>query len=251
MAASHMHCKPLLAWLVAVCALAGAAEAMSEAPAPSPVDPHPPVFGVDVSEAQGPLNLSVWEAAHAAGSEFAIVKATDGLNATNVNPYFSSHFTHTRQAGLLRGAYHVARPHVSDGAMQAAFFLQNGGALNSSDELSLAGTLWLETNPSWGTLCSLEDSCYGHNQHSMGMWIADFLHAYNSTTGSMPFIHTSADWYNSCVGQHGDFSKTAFLWISCIGCPSITTYPYNWTSWVVWQYALAGPLPGNQNVHDE
>ncbi|KAI5057070.1 hypothetical protein GOP47_0028888 [Adiantum capillus-veneris] len=229
--------------------LAGATEA--PAPAPAPVDPHPPVFGADVSEVQGPLNLSIWEAAHAAGCEFAIVKATDGINLTN--PYFASQFNDTRHVGILRGAYHVARPHLSDGATQAAFFLDNGGALNSSDELSLTGTLWLESNPACteGTLCSLEDSCYGHHQHSMGMWIEGFLNAYNATTGSMPFIHTSADWYNSCVGKHGDFSKTTWLWISCIGCPSITTYPYNWTSFVVWQYALGGPLPSNQNMHDE
>ena len=43
------------------------------------------------------------------------------------SPEFSSQYTGATKVGLIRGAYHFARPDVSSGATQAKYFLANGG----------------------------------------------------------------------------------------------------------------------------
>lgn len=46
-------------------------------------------------------------------------------------------------AGVIRGAYHFARPDISSGATQATYFTTNGGGW-SADGITLPGALDIE-----------------------------------------------------------------------------------------------------------
>ena len=63
------------------------------------------VLGLDVSSYQGNVNWTRWVAR---GKSFAYVKATQGTSYRN--PYFSSQYTDSYYAGMVRGAYHYANP---------------------------------------------------------------------------------------------------------------------------------------------
>lgn len=67
---------------------------------------------------------------------------------------FYDHYEAAHNAGLIRGAYHIARLYSSSGADQAAFFLANGGSW-TNDESTLLGALWLECAPSFMAQCDL------------------------------------------------------------------------------------------------
>jgi lysozyme len=67
------------------------------------------ITGPDVSSYQHPYGAKInWSRVKAAGKDFAIVKATEGTYYSN--PFFGADYRHSRQAGLVRGSYHFARP---------------------------------------------------------------------------------------------------------------------------------------------
>lgn len=81
---------------------------------------HPqPVRGVDLSNYQGHVDM---HALRADGIRFVIRKATEGLGYQD--PGFAQAMHDARAAGLIRGAYHFARPQPGrTGAQEADFFL--------------------------------------------------------------------------------------------------------------------------------
>ena len=93
-------------------------------PATTPSGPQ----GIDVSHFQGAVN---WSLAAGSGVQFAYMKATEGT--TFVDPQFSSNYSGSAAAGLLRGAYHFAHPDSSSGITQAQFFAANGGGWSASE----------------------------------------------------------------------------------------------------------------------
>jgi lysozyme len=68
------------------------------------------VLGIDVSHHNGEVD---WFAVARSDVKFAYVKATDGHGF--VDPRFGQSWAQMREAGLLRGAYHFARPGDPDG----------------------------------------------------------------------------------------------------------------------------------------
>src|SRR5262249_53114715 len=99
------------------------------------------VRGMDVSGWQGNVN---WSAAWRSGTRFAYVKATEGTGYTN--PYFVQQYNGSYNAGMIRGAYHFARPNLSSGATQADYFVGHGGGW-SRDGKTLPPMLDIEYNP--------------------------------------------------------------------------------------------------------
>jgi lysozyme len=82
----------------ALVALLGWMSAIRWRPAPE----HFPMQGVDVGEAQGAAD---WFAVHAAGAQFAYVRAT--LGAERRDSRFAINWSGAYEAGLRRGALHV------------------------------------------------------------------------------------------------------------------------------------------------
>ncbi|MGZ2357441.1 lysozyme [Streptomyces sp. 372A] len=181
--------------------------------------------GIDVSSWQGGIN---WSSVRGAGIEFAWMKATEGL--TYKDPTFSANYLNAYNAGVIRGAYHYARPDVSGGAAQADFFASNGGAW-SRDNLTLPGVL------------DIEGTCYGYSQASMQQWILDFYNRYKARTGRDVVIYTSPSWWNTCTGGWSGMSARSPLWVAhwTTGTPSIPSgFPY----YTVWQYSSTGSVSG-------
>ncbi|WP_026423408.1 lysozyme [Actinokineospora inagensis] len=180
------------------------------------------VSGIDVASYQGNVNWASW---WNQGKRFAYVKATEGTGYTN--PYFAQQYNGSFTVGMIRGAYHFARPDVSTGAAQANYFASNGGGW-SRDGKTLPGVIDLEYNPYGAT-------CYGKSQSAMASWIRDFGSTYRSRTGRDAVIYTSTSWWSQCVGT-ASFSGTNPLWVARYAS-SVGTLPDDWAYWTFWQYS--------------
>ncbi|WP_340561451.1 lysozyme [Streptomyces sp. GSL17-111] len=188
------------------------------------------VQGIDVSHWQGSIN---WSSVKASGIDFAYIKATEGTSFKDSR--FGANYTGAYYAGLIRGAYHFARPNYSNGATQANFFASNGGAW-SRDNQTLPGVLDIEHNPS-GSMC------YGLSTTQMRTWINDFYTTYKARTGRDMVIYTTASWWNTCTGRWTGMYNKAPLWIAHWGVSS-PTIPSGFPTWTIWQYTATGRVGG-------
>lgn len=188
------------------------------------------VQGVDVSHWQGAIN---WGAVKSAGIDFAYIKATEGT--TFKDSRFGANYTGAYNAGLIRGAYHFARPNASNGATQANFFASNGGAW-SRDNQTLPGVLDIEHNPS-GAMC------YGLSTTQMRTWINDFHTTYKARTTRDIVIYTTGSWWNTCTGNWTGMSAKAPLWVAHWGVTS-PNVPSGFPTWTIWQYTATGRVSG-------
>ncbi|ARF53037.1 GH25 family lysozyme [Streptomyces gilvosporeus] len=192
------------------------------------------VRGLDVSGHNPHID---WKATAAKGAAFAYVKATEGVSYTN--SYFSQQYNGAAGAGLIRGAYHFARPDASGGRAQADYFLAHGGKWRR-DGTTLPGALDIEAK-------SPSDTCWGLSRSAMTSWITAFVNEYHARTGRHPAIYTAAGWWATCTGNYRGFGKTAPLWIvNQSGTP--TPLPAGWNTYTVWQTAAKGTFPGDQDV---
>ncbi|HCT75287.1 MAG TPA: hydrolase [Micromonosporaceae bacterium] len=181
--------------------------------------------GVDVSHWQGSIN---WTSVRSAGVQFAYIKATEGT--TYKDPKFNTNYVAAYHAGVIRGAYHFARPNVSSGAAQANYLASNGGAW-SADSRTLPAAV------------DLEAGCYGLSQAQMRSWIADFLNTYRARTGRYAVIYTTTSWWVSCTGNYNGFASKHPLWIArWSSTPG--ALPAGWTFHTFWQYTSTGRVAG-------
>jgi GH25 family lysozyme M1 (1,4-beta-N-acetylmuramidase) len=181
--------------------------------------------GIDVSHYQGAID---WNAVRNGGIEFAWIKATEGT--TYIDDKFGANYTGAHAAGVIRGAYHFARPGSSSGAAQANYFADHGGGW-SADNLTLPGAL------------DLEAGCSGLSAAAMQGWISDFYNTYKARTGRDMVIYTTASWWNSCTGSWTGMGSKAPLWVAHWGAsnPSI---PAGFPTWTAWQYTDSGSVAG-------
>jgi GH25 family lysozyme M1 (1,4-beta-N-acetylmuramidase) len=201
------------------------------APSPGVQGDTSGVQGIDVSHWQGAIN---WGAARNAGIQFAWIKATEGTSYEDSR--FNSNYVGAYNAGVIRGAYHFARPNVSSGGAQANFFASNGGAW-SRDNLTLPGVLDIEHNP-YGSMC------YGKSTTQMRNWIADFYNTYKARTGRDVVIYTTASWWNTCTGRWTGMYSKAPLWVAHWTSASSPSIPSGFPTWTVWQYTSTGSVSG-------
>ncbi|WP_381792532.1 lysozyme [Streptomyces niveus] len=198
-------------------------------PGPAPMDTSG-VQGIDVSNWQGSIN---WASVKAAGIDFAYMKATEGTNFKDAS--FNANYTNSYNAGLIRGAYHFARPNSSNGATQANYFASNGGGW-SKDGKTLPGVLDIEGNPSGA-------SCYGLSTTQMRTWVNDFYNTYKARTGRDVVIYTTASWWNSCTGNWTGMAAKSPLWVAHWGTTS-PNIPAGFPTWTIWQYTATGRVSG-------
>ncbi|GGX22776.1 hydrolase [Streptomyces malachitofuscus] len=189
------------------------------------------VQGIDVSHWQGGIN---WTSVRGSGIQFAWMKATEGTSYKD--PSFNTNYPAAHRAGVIRGAYHFARPNVSSGATQANYFVDNGGAW-SRDNLTLPGVLDIEHNP-YGAMC------YGLTTTQMRSWINDFYTTYKSRTSRDVVIYTTASWWNTCTGSWTGMSAKSPLWVAHWTSASSPTIPSGFPTWTVWQYTSTGSVGG-------
>ncbi|WP_405793328.1 lysozyme [Streptomyces sp. NBC_01506] len=198
-------------------------------PGPTPMDTSG-VQGIDVSNWQGVIN---WTSVKAAGIDFTYMKATEGTNFKDAR--FNANYTGSYNAGLIRGAYHFARPNSSNGATQANYFASNGGGW-SKDGKTLPGVLDIESNPSGA-------SCYGLSTTQMRTWVNDFYNTYKARTGRDVVIYTTASWWNSCTGSWTGMAAKSPLWVAHWGTTS-PNIPAGFPTYTIWQYTATGRVSG-------
>lgn len=192
------------------------------------------VPGMDVSRYQGTVD---WQGAWAKGARWAYVKATEGT--TFESPTFPAQFQGAHDAGMIRGAYHFARPDTSGAAQQATHFLDHGGDWKA-DGGTLPPALDLEYNPSG------PDICYGRGPADLVAWIREFSDTVRARTGRAPVLYTTTDWWTRCTGNDTSFGDTNPLWIARYASTP-DPLPAGWHAHTFWQYADSGTFPGDQN----
>ncbi|KXN85908.1 N,O-diacetylmuramidase [Leucoagaricus sp. SymC.cos] len=149
--------------------------------------------GIDVSSHQPTVD---WNKVKSNGVQFAYVKATEGTGYKN--PYFDSQYMGATKVRLIWGSYHFTLPDVSSGAIQANYFVSNGGGW-SADGITLPGALDIE---------------YSLSQLAMVAWIKDFSNTYHSKTSCYPIIYTTTDWWKTCTDNARGFQNNNPLWIA-------------------------------------
>ncbi|MBF8186038.1 hypothetical protein ITP53_09820 [Nonomuraea sp. K274] len=195
------------------------------------------VAGVDVSNWTGDID---WQSVASGGGKFAFVQATEGTDYRN--PRFDAQYGGAATAGLVRGAYHFAQPHESDGIAQAEYFVQNGGDW-VSDGQTVPGVLDIENNPYKDQ--NGKNDCYDLSVEDMVKWIKDFTAEYRRRTGRHAIIYTTTSWWQSCTGDSVKF-KSNPLWLARWGGEP-GELPKSWTRHTFWQSSDKGTLAGGQN----
>lgn len=198
------------------------------------------VPGVDVSNWTGEID---WGNVAAGGGKFAFVHATEGTDYRN--PRFDAQWNGAAAAGLIRGAYHFAQPHESDGTAQADFFLQNGGTW-IGDGRTLPGVLDVEDNPYKDR--NGKNTCYGLNATDMVTWLKAFTRRYREATGRDAIIYTTTSWWKTCTGNSAEFAANP-LWLARWGSEP-GELPKSWKRHTFWQSADKGTLAGGQNSYN-
>ena len=191
------------------------------------------VIGPDVSSHQHDGGAVVnWNAAVRSGASFAFVKASEGR--TYVNPYFAGDISALRRQGVIRSAYHFARPSgtthaaiVADAVGEANFFVRIAGRLGAVGDLP--AVLDLEDA---GTL----------NPAQLSLWTRTWLATTTRLTGRAPILYTYVDFWRSQLGNSKGF--TAYpLWLANYGVPKPAQIG-GWKSYTFWQYSENARLAG-------
>ncbi|HEX2312910.1 MAG TPA: GH25 family lysozyme [Thermomonospora sp.] len=205
------------------------------------------IKGVDVSSYQ--QGKTDWAALKRSGVQFAFVKATESAstrqkpNQGYINPLFGQQYNASRNAGMIRGAYHFAQPHETGGALQADFFINHGGGWRMGG-WTLPGVLDIEHNPYPNGL----NHCYNLTKTQAVNWIRAFVDRYRQRTGRYPIIYTTTSWWSDCTGNHRGFGNSP-LWLARYGSTP-GPLPASWRSYTFWQYAeqVKDTHTGNLNV---
>ena len=198
-------------------------------------------LGLDVSGYQGNVD---WTAAWNSGIRFVYIKASEANSP--MNDYFSQQYNGSAQAGMLRGAYHFARPNLSSGSSQARSFVNSGGGW-SGDGITLPGVLDLEDNTS-------DDSgkCFGLSPSQLTSWTKDFTSTYKALTTRDAVIYTGYYFWQDCLQGATSFGLTNPLWIAAYGAAADDVWmPGNWPQYTFWQYTSNGAVSGISGPVDQ
>lgn len=189
------------------------------------------VTGVDVSSWQHPNNKPgdiVWPSVAAAGHDFAIVKATE--STTYKNPYYASDIKGARDAGMVVGAYHFARPKLplTTAKDQARYFVNAIGTTRTARTLP--------------PVLDIEDTG-GLSKADTIAWTKSFLTTVRSLTGRTPMVYSYDNFLRTSLGNSTEF-KDYPLWYAKYSTTPPGALPGGWKTWTIWQHTSQGTVPG-------
>lgn len=182
------------------------------------------IEGIDVASFQGYIH---WDHVKAAGKQFAICKATEGLGYED--PSFPHNWGSAAYRGLIRGSYHYLRPEW-DGAAQADYhhaYVRNNGRFKVGDFCMLD----LEEVDNRSTLEVV--NCAER-----------FVERILQTTHCGVFVYTGAWFWDGLLGSpESSTLGRCPLVLSSYGAPPgvLSNWP-NGPS--MWQYSETGHVPG-------
>ncbi|WP_167479941.1 MULTISPECIES: glycoside hydrolase family 25 protein [Nocardia] len=182
--------------------------------------------GPDVSSWQHIDGRAIdWFSVKRAGHDFAMVKATEGLNY--VNPYFVQDSLLMRTAGVARGTYHFARPNMAPEAQAA---LYSTVVLGQNGPLDLPPVLDLESSGGLAPAALIN-------------WTHRYLNTVQALTGRTPIIYTYPRFWQTAMADSNEFTGYP-LWIADYRGNSAPEVPGGWPTWTFWQTTDSGNIPG-------
>jgi GH25 family lysozyme M1 (1,4-beta-N-acetylmuramidase) len=189
-----------------------------------------PQRGVDVSSHQHPGGLPIdWNQVAAWGMDFAYIKATEG--DTYVNPYFGEDWKAAGAAGLLRGAYHYARPRLPlwTATYDAQVFLLNTGPFTGVNDLP--------------PVLDLEETG-GLSGEDLVAWADAWMTEVSRQTGRWPMVYSASWFLDGTVGGAATLADHP-MWVADyneLGYPQ--RLPAGWSRWTIWQFTASAQIPG-------
>jgi GH25 family lysozyme M1 (1,4-beta-N-acetylmuramidase) len=202
---------------------------------------HPAIHGIDVSDVQ---DTADWD-----DFAFGFARATEGDK--DADERFARHVIGMSAAGLLLGAYHVARP-AGDPELQARHFLGRVTAeLRADAEAEAAAEAYDAWPPAELPAVQLPPvllavdlrTADGRTPEEVAAFARELCAAVRRLSGALPFVRTFRHFAEEghCSGLE-DYP----LWIAAPGRPAADpVVPPPWSTWTLHQYANS---PVNQNV---
>lgn len=182
------------------------------------------VYGVDVSHYQRDID---WEKVRLNEVAFAFLKATEGKSL--LDKKFKHNWQKSGEAGIIRGAYHFYRPHVSP-EKQAEHFI----ATVELEPGDLPPVLDVEVKG----LKSKEKL-----QNDLQVWLQLVEEAY----GVKPIIYTNYKFYVDYLqGRFNDYH----LWIAHYKVPKLLLERSDSVKLAFWQHTDAGVVDGIEGIVD-
>jgi GH25 family lysozyme M1 (1,4-beta-N-acetylmuramidase) len=185
--------------------------------------------GPDVSDFQPNVD---WHKAQTAGHDIGIAKASEGL--TWRSRLFPRRWAAIADAGLIRGAYHFARPQPGrSGRDEAQAFLSVVSAAGGFRPGDLRPILDIEAFGS-APLSPQKTLRFAY----------DFAVAVKEEVGRLPIIYTGAFWRDRMANPSN--SLGCHLWLAAYVRDPTPFIPVAWkaTSWSMWQHTSKGACPG-------
>lgn len=182
------------------------------------------ITGPDVSNNNGAVD---WHGVVAAGHRFGFAKASEGLDYTD--PDFERNWKEMARAGIIRGAYHFARPQPGrTGAQEAHHFLR---VVHAAGGMRDRGDLPLVLDIEWSE---------GLGTDALSLFIHDFCRVIRRHTGRTPIIYTGSWWR-----EHNPRRPyRAPLWLAAyVGDPN-PYIPSAWRRLRFWQYTSTAQVRG-------
>lgn len=185
-----------------------------------PIPSNYPIHGIDVSRYQDRIS---WESVQKMDVDgiklgFAFIKATEGTN--NVDPYFKRNWKKSKDAGIIRGAYHFFVP-AKSGKLQAENFIRR-------------------VNMESGDLPPVLDIEQMHRvqtpvlQRELLIWLRLVEQHY----GVRPIVYTNISFYKKYLqGKFEDYP----LWVAHYLEPH---QPRITRDWLFWQHSETGRVNG-------
>jgi GH25 family lysozyme M1 (1,4-beta-N-acetylmuramidase) len=194
------------------------------------------VSGIDVSHWNGTIN---WSQVKAAEKVFAFAKCSEGLTGAD-DDKFSTNMINGKNAGVVMGAYHIARPDnrpTSDGAVQEAnHFLSLASSFIGTGYLPPA----LDLEPAY---------VEGQSKSILSTWVQAWMTTVQNATGVAPVIYTTHWDANNLLNSSLNIYK---LWIANYESNPLTP-PTNlgiWSTWTFNQYSETGTVSGISSAVD-
>lgn len=184
------------------------------------------IHGIDVSHHNRNVNWKLVKQMRVEKIKlgFSFIKATEGV--TFVDEQFARNWKKSRQAGIIRGAYHYFIPYKS-GKEQAENFIKQ-----------------VELEP--GDLPPVLDveTVKGSNVAELRQNALEWLDAVENYYGVEPLIYTGVDFYNHYLGEPFDDYP---LWVAHyqqLHEPRISR------RWILWQHNMGGHVNGIKTFVD-
>jgi GH25 family lysozyme M1 (1,4-beta-N-acetylmuramidase) len=192
--------------------------------------------GVDISN----NNPSVdWHAVKDAGHTFAIHKTSEGLGTPDER--FPSRWKAMRDAGLVRGAYHFARPQkgraAKDEAREMLQRIKDAGGLKEGD---LTPTLDIEAFGQAGRLTAAQTVA----------WARAFVNEVDARIGRKPLIYTGSFWRDEMGNPSDDLGCRLWLAAFVEHPDQFVPKAFRAESYAIWQHTETGTCKGVQGHVD-